>query len=438
MRTFFLFFLLSFAAGSASAASFGWYWESPSKTFGSWAAARDNWKSQANLNEYNGDVLCRKVQDTLYQCYQQYSQSTSVYIWRTGDSCPDGAAYNSDTGSCDGPPKNPCEDAKGASKTAYWTASYPGGNPPSSTCLSGCLATYSGVMACGNTIKGLYGCTGKITVTGEQCTASTSAPAASETKDTSKWPTDTYSTEPCTWSVTNMGTSKCTGKYSSSTTGQTKCGSVNGTWTCTESPKSSTTDKVSESSRSTTSNSDGSTTTTTTTTTTSTNCVGVGGSCTSSTSTSTTTGGKNSDGSDKGESSTCTGDKCTKDGKAEEPAAGDDDGKEEEGSEEGEKVDGPKAPAEKGSFDGEGDKWDAKIKEAKEEFKGKLDDLQGLFKGIVSVNIGAGAQLYCPPPVQFYGADIDVCPDRYAEQLSWIGTAFFFSCALVALGIIFL
>lgn len=94
-----------------------------------------------------------------------------------------------------------------------------------------------------------------------------------------------------------------------------------------------------------------------------------------------------------------------------------------------------------GSFDGQASDWDGKIEKAKKDFKDGLDKMKDSFQPIGQVSLGGGAgQLYCPPAVQipYLNRSISFCADNYAGSLSWLASAIYAGCALIALFIIFM
>lgn len=236
-----------------------------------------------------------------------YTNQTQYFVYRQGDTCSSGKTIDA-TNSCTAP-TNKCTAAQGTSTTWYWRSS--SDTPAATVSVNGCEATVSGVSICKNTAKGYYSCSGTATITGNQLAAASGDDSGTCTGAdcTSGDPQKTSNSTPCTMISGGSGTSSCTTSDNSSDPGTTKCGTMNGSWICTESPKSKSSDATSDITETKTVNSDGSTTTKTTTVTNTTTCSGVN-TCTSGTTTTVTTGGTTSSGASTGSSTSCTGSRC--------------------------------------------------------------------------------------------------------------------------------
>ncbi|WP_426139441.1 hypothetical protein [Pseudomonas sp. DWP3-1-2] len=206
------------------------------------------------------------------------------------------------------PPNKKCQDAKGASTKYNWKSNSDA--PATTVSINGCAASISGFAICLTSISGGYNCSGIATITGDllEADGKGNASECEGSACTDPVPQKESSESPCQAISSGSGFS-CTATKEESNPGQTKCGTANGAWVCTDSPKATSTKSVSDINQSSTSNSDGSTTTKTTTTTTTTSCSGIGN-CTTGTTTTVVTGGTNSNGTTKPSSSTCSGPEC--------------------------------------------------------------------------------------------------------------------------------
>jgi hypothetical protein len=242
--------------------------------------------------------------------------------------------------------------------------------------------------------------------------------------------------DPCTKVTDAEGRQGCSIFEYVAKDGTGNCGSVNGVFGCSGVNPTSTGTET-QVTTTTKANADGSTTDTTQNSATQTSCNGFGtGSCTSTVTNSQTTTVKNSTGTTTSTGTTCTGKLCSTSTNPD--ANGDGIGdciKDCDGS--GASASKLTAPTQ-GNFDGEDDKWDKKINDAKTDFKDRLDKLSALFKPISNINLGGGGHLYCPPAISVLGHDISFCLDQYAGSLSWISQVILLVCTVSALFIIFL
>lgn len=244
-------------------------------------------------------------------CHLSQSWSTGHrdydVVVRRGDACPAGSTYNPAKGTCDIDDK--CSILKGTviQKFKYTSAT---DSPPSTISINGCAASISGWGICLNTTKGNYSCTGTATITGDKLDPAAGSQSGECQGDacTAGQPTNESKSDPCAAVPAGTGFT-CSATKSDSNPGTTKCGTVNDAWICTENPKSTSSDSKSDISQTVQQNADGSTTTKTTTVTTVTGCTGVGN-CTTGTTTTVVTGGTNSNGTNKPDSSSCSGPGC--------------------------------------------------------------------------------------------------------------------------------
>lgn len=230
---------------------------------------------------------------------------------RRGDTCPAFTTENKITGECERvEDKDKCELLKDTVIPAFkWVSTTDA--PSASISIKSCEAAVSGVTLCKNTADGLYACTGTATITGKQLNPSpgTESGVCSDADCNSSDPQRESKQTPCVPVPDGAGGSSCSSSKEESNPGTTKCSSAGGKWTCIESPQSVSKTQSSITTKKEVKNPDGSTTVTTTTITTIKTCRGVRN-CTTGTTTTVSTGGKNPDGSDKGEHTICQGPNC--------------------------------------------------------------------------------------------------------------------------------
>jgi len=403
----------------------------------------------------------------------------SASIFRYGTTCPAGTALSPTTGQCLSTAKDgeKCADqtgskgpgdpmifdgkqgkcvlfsesseeptckymaSQGGSGTAYQIAgTWDGGVPsaPPSFAQSGTSCEVSVVSSsdCVTDTKGSVLCNviGKLTgnvnnqtnvvdAKDAACDGGVCEPVKEETSVTDK---------PCVYSGSGDAVS-CTSETETQKDGKQSCGTVNGVRTCVFSQPSSNGIKI-DSTVKTTSNSDGSKTSVKTDNATKTTCTGIN-KCSTTTSSTTTTTKTNGSGQTISTDTKCTG-TCGSSGTGIQPGSGSGNGSgdgEGDGSGDGAGLSDP----ENGSFDGEGDIWDQKIADSKTELKEGLSKLKEAFTPIGNISLGGGGVLYCPPAVSVLGASIDFCLDKYAGSLSWIASAIYALCAMLALWIVF-
>lgn len=396
--------------------------------------------------EYHNMVSVGTVAYPKYNCYYNaynangtlaYSNKYIGYTSRSGTGCTLPNLYDPVTQSCVAPAPDLCKDAQGAS-TSYTVKTTVGAQPPTTIDVNGCLATFGGVIVCGNNTKGEATCTGTATITGEKTTAS--APIAGEGVECSgdaclqDAPKPATEEQPCTLTVDpNTGLKSCLSSSSSEKPGTTKCGQANGTWICTEQPKSELVKKETQTTIEETSNIDGSIDQTKTDKTNVTICKGVNN-CTTKTSETVSQGGTNPDGSPKGTSSTCVGDSCKTPG-----SIGDEVAETEEEEPPAPPTINPLTkPTEKGNFDDAAAEWDEKIQDARDELKTKSKEIGELFTPVAQLNLAAGsASLPCTESFDVMGQTTSICLGKYESQLTPLAMAILFICALIALFIIF-
>lgn len=257
---------------------------------------------------------------TVFECNLFYDRPIGNHIARRfGSSCASGAIYNSETGECEAPPKNECEEKAGDStpfsKTGdigdgFFSISPDGkyGATPSDSCIGGCTVAVQ--AGCKHRISAnKYWCTGYAYFSGTSCAASPGAPQVeAEENYRSEEPNTIEKKEPCNYTTDAEGRSVCVSKASLEKEGQ-NCGEYNGQTLCV--PKTATSDeKTVETEVTESTEPDGSKTTVKKDTATVTKCTGSNKNCTTTTTTTTTT--SKSDGSGATTSTTveCKGKDC--------------------------------------------------------------------------------------------------------------------------------
>jgi len=404
-------------------------------------------------------------------------QAGGVNVYIYGTSCDVGTTYNPGKGSCDqsladgeickdqsgtNTPEDPmifdgkqgkCVRAseatelpsckylagKGNPGSAYqiagtWDGGVPSAPPSFAQNGTSCEVSVVSSSDCVSDVKGNVLCNviGKLTgnvnnqtnvidAKDAACEGGVCVPVKEETSVTDK---------PCVYSGSGDSVS-CTSETETQKDGKQSCGTVNGVRTCVFSQPSSNGIKI-DTTVKTTDNSDGSKTSVKTDNATKTTCTGINKCSTTSSSTTTTTK-TNGSGQTTSTDTKCTG-TCGSSGTGIQPGSGSGSGDgEEDGSGDGAGLTDP----ENGSFDGQGDEWDQKISDSKTELKESLAKLKEAFSPVGDITLGGGGQLYCPPSVTVLGHSIDFCLDKYAGSLSWIASAIFALCAMVALMIVF-
>ena len=404
------------------------------------------------------------------------ASSVNVYIY--GTSCDVGTTYNPGKGSCDQslPDGEICQDqSKATAETgpyifdssqgkcvgflrdagpaasckhmsSFGSASYKvagtweGGvpsAPPSFTqsgtncevavvSTSDCITTFEGAVSCN--VTGVF--SGKLN-NGSDTTKVQEAACPNNSCNPVE-PETSVKDSPCVYSGSG-GSVSCVSDNETVKDGKQSCGTFNGAVKCVTSEPSKNGIKIASTVK-TTDNADGSKTAVKTDNATKTTCTAIN-KCTTTTSSTTTTTKTNSSGQTTSTDTKCTG-SCGNSGTGIKPGGSTGDGSgdgEGDGSGDGAGLSDP----EDGSFDGEGDEWDKKIGESKTKLKEGLAKLKESFSPVGDIAIGGGGQLYCPPAVSVMGVSLDFCLDKYAGSLSWIASAIYALCAMVALMIVF-
>jgi hypothetical protein len=316
VSSFFVLVASFYSASSYSATTYYWYFSSAGSSSAHYSSAISACPAtiSANGGQSTGTISTVDLSNVATGvCTYEYTVSGQVRsvrqgtVSRGGDSCAVGATYNPAKGTCDAP-TNKCLAAKGASTKFNWKSN--SDTPAAIVSMNGCAASISGFAICLTSISGGYNCSGIATVTGDELKADGKG-NSSECEGaacTDPVPQKESSDSPCQAISAGSGFS-CTATKEESNPGQTKCGTANGAWVCTDSPKATSTKSTSNINQTSTSNADGSTTTKTTTTTNTTACKGIGN-CTTGTTTTVVTGGTNSNGTTKPPASTCSGPEC--------------------------------------------------------------------------------------------------------------------------------
>jgi len=435
-----LFFLLILTSANSFAEDY--YWsnavQGSAVKYPSWQSAIDGLMSYygSSAGSY---VIKSQFQDvvniTVYTSTGSFKYSGAIRRSGSGCSAP-GATYNSATGACDLPEPNLCEAAAGA-KTSYYVKTQLDSQPPATIDVNGCEATFGGIILCKNLTDGTGTCSGTATITGKK-TEVASGPVAGEGVECSgadcekEAPQPIYETIPCDYTIDENGYKVCTSAATYHKPGTTKCGEVNGSWECVESPKSVSSDKKTDTKVEEIANPDGSTTVKQTDKTTVTTCEGIKN-CTTKDSTTTKEGGTNPDGSPKGDAEKCTGDNCGVPDDLKEDVPGDEEG---EGTDP--VIGGLDKPGEPGNFDDANAQWDQKLEDAKLELSQKIGELGSLFQPIAEINLASGSgTIGCGETFTVLGQSMAFCPGKYEKQLEVLAQVILFICALIALFIIF-
>lgn len=230
-----------------------------------------------------------------------------TFVYRMGSSCPVNTTYNASTGACDAP-SNKCAILKNTPIPSFKFKSTT--SEPSATISKNGCAINLGTGICVTRTAPLFDCTFSGVVTGELLEPS----PGQETGDctgaqcSQGQPQKEVKDDPCAAIPAGSGFT-CTATKSEDNPGKSQCGTANGAFVCVDNSKPTSNVSKSDISQAVTNNADGSTTTKTTTTTTTTDCKGIGN-CTTGTTTNVTTGGTNANGTNKPNSSTCTGPEC--------------------------------------------------------------------------------------------------------------------------------
>lgn len=260
-----------------------------------------------------------KNTETNFRCYDR-EYFNGMYSTRFGSSCQDPeSVYNPETGECEAPPKNECEEKAGDSTPfsksgdigdGYYSVS-PGsdyGGWPSDACLGGCTVAVQ--ADCKHNITGnKYWCAGYAYYSGTSCAAAPGTPQVEQEENyVPDEPKNIEIKEPCIYTTDSEGRSVCVSKASLEKEGQS-CGEYNGQTLCV--PKKATlNDKTVQTEVTEKVEPDGGKTTVKKDTATVTKCTGSNNNCTTTTTTTTTT--SKSDGSGATTSTTveCKGKDC--------------------------------------------------------------------------------------------------------------------------------
>ncbi|WP_347506554.1 hypothetical protein [Pseudomonas anguilliseptica] len=310
-RYFFAFFIM-FCANFVSAADYIWVisyggvfqGDSPSQAcaaFFDHNALSADWILQNRRLERIHDAQFRCVADAQHKHSTYFIERNYIAMAnRSGDSCSDPlATYNPETGDCEAPPKNECEEKAGDSvpysksgdmDDGYVSIATIDGKKlpvsPNEGCMGGCAVTVQ--SHCKSRIStNAYSCTGYAYYSGTACTASTETPQVEQEENyRPDEPENIEIKEPCVYTTDAEGRSVCVSKASLEKEGQS-CGTYNGQTLCV--PKQATKDeKTVETEVTETADADGGKTTVKKDVATVTKCVGSNKSCTTTTTTTTT------------------------------------------------------------------------------------------------------------------------------------------------------
>ena len=319
----------------------------------------------------------------------------------SGDSCPTNTSSHSDGSGCYSPEQK-CSANKG-NKSNDYTWDQMGETPPSSISIDGCTAVLDGVSTCLPTTGGQYTCIGDVTFDGKPY----KPPVIPTNPTTPTTPVPTPDPGTGTGTGSDTGTGTGTSPSNPGTTPGTGTSPGTGTGTGTGGGTGSGSGGSGSGSGGSSGGGTGSGGST----------GGGSGGTTPGTGSGTSpgTGNGTTPGTGTGGDGTCETD-C--------------------GEGDGPSTTSLTAPSQ-GSFDGQGEEWDQKIAAAKGQINKGLGDLKGVFSPIGDLSLSGGGSLYCPPPVTVMGASFSLCLDKYANSLSWIGSAVYAACAIIALFIVF-
>lgn len=343
---------LSLFSLTSSASVYTWRIDTGHSIYPTPAAACDALVASNSVFRF---VSLTKINDSYFKCgIRHYAESLVGYspLYRSGDSCPTGATYNSLTGVCEEPAPDPCKDSTGTIDHQHQVGNLDGtgsrADPPSTICENSCQYSFDyQITACyryadGTHLNGAF-CKYKYKGSGVSCTNGPATPPGSlfdQPPTKAPIPLDPTLTKDiqCSDWVTNAdgtGSRSCTNVSEYKDPGKINCPEgTSGTVVCspgTPSPSYTKTD-ITETTTTKT-NPDGSKDNTTTKTTDKTVCFGVKP-CTSTTATEVKTDGTKADGTakDDAKASTCTGTGCKdvdKDSSSDDPSKDPEEEKEE-------------------------------------------------------------------------------------------------------------
>ncbi|WP_190306241.1 hypothetical protein [Pseudomonas coronafaciens] len=372
---------------------------------------------QATANIVYGDNLNPRMVGVTYKGGNQYDCSIasneprdpsftytrSISVDRQGETCEAPSVLNESKGSCE-TPENKCSSSKGSTTENHSWHQDSADLPAPKISIDGCAATTGEISSCLAVPTGGFTCVGDITITGDLFVP----PPATTEPTTPINPTTPSPTPDPTGGTSGGGTGSNGGETGSGTNPGTGTGSGTGTGTGTNPGTGSGGGTGSGTGSGSGSGS------------------GTGsGSGSSSGNGSGSTGGSGSTPGTGSGSGTSPGTGTGSEGTCEKDC-----------DENGPTTTSLKAP-QQGSFDGEGEKWDDKITQAKGDIKKGLDDLKGVFSPIGDISLSGGGTLYCPPSVTVLDKSISFCLNKYADSLSWIGSAVMALCSVIALLIVF-
>lgn len=267
-----------------------------------------------------------RINITRFHCTYQAAQKGSSYVStgnvvvinRSGDSCPVGSEYNSETGECTGPPPDPCKEKEGQVSSLSRAGMAPDDFlgvassgmtfvKANNACVGGCIVEITD-RRCKALVSGAYNCRLSAIYAGVSCPAENGGPELDNTQAAPLEPPQTITEEkPCNYTTDANGNQVCESSKTTEKEGQ-NCGQFNGEDVCPPSAPSKNgidirTEIKSEATP------DGGSKTTKTDTATVTKCDGIG-KCVTTTTTTKTTTTKDGTGKEVSTTTECEGPAC--------------------------------------------------------------------------------------------------------------------------------
>lgn len=260
-------------------------------------------------------ATCKLIYEMKPEKVPQYGYSQSpinVNIFRFGNSCPAGTAFNSTTLQCE--TDNPCANKppmpfskSGTAPDGYMQIVSGYAVQATEGCFGGCLASTTD-QKCKTKTSGSYFCRGTAYFSGQACATSTPGVDQSSTADRPE-PQVVTEDKPCNYTTNADGSQSCASSKSTENEGQT-CGTVSATGEkiCVDKQPTKNGVDISTKVESKT-NADGTKDTTKTDTATTTKCTGIL-TCTSSTTTVSKIVKTDANGNTTSATGSCTGANC--------------------------------------------------------------------------------------------------------------------------------
>lgn len=233
------------------------------------------------------------------------------YVWRIGTTCPPDKTYNAETGECEAPEPNECEEKAGQETRFTMAGQAPDGNyglhngylhrKTNHACIGSCVVQLTS-SPCKTWTSGHYKCSGLAFFTGQQCGSESQVEGTASDTTPEVEKTD----KPCKYETVN-GVQVCTSQKTVDKQGK-DCGQVNGVDVCIDKQPERDDVKI-ETTVKTEPTPDGGSKTTTTNEATVTKCQGINN-CNTTTTTTTKTETKDASGNTTDSKTICTGPHC--------------------------------------------------------------------------------------------------------------------------------